>query len=100
ALTFTSAGFTYYVFNKNGIDLKDKLASKQALVGTKVLKSQLQKGDLLFFSTNDGGANITQTGIYLGNNQYISMTTNNVVKQNLSSTWAQKNYVTARRVIK
>ncbi|ODV55898.1 C40 family peptidase [Lysinibacillus fusiformis] len=100
ALTFTSAGFTYYVFNKNGIDLKDKLASKQALVGTKVLKSQLQKGDLLFFSTNDGGANITQTGIYLGNNQYISMTTNNVVKQNLSSTWAQKNYVTARRVLK
>ncbi|MEK5231719.1 NlpC/P60 family protein [Lysinibacillus sp. FSL K6-0232] len=99
-LTFTSAGFTYYVFQKHGINLKEKLASKQALAGTHVQKSQLQKGDLLFFSTDNGRQNITQTGIYLGNNQYISMTTNNIVKQNLTSTWAQKNYVTARRVIK
>lgn len=100
ALTFTSAGFTYYVFKKHGIDLKDKLASKQALVGTRIQKSQLQKGDLLFFSTNNGGQEITQTGIYIGNNQYISMTTNNIVKQNMSSTWAQKNFVAARRVLK
>ncbi|WP_231630070.1 C40 family peptidase [Lysinibacillus sp. ZYM-1] len=100
ALTFTSAGFTYYVFKKNGIDLKNKLASKQALVGTRVQKAQLQKGDLLFFSTNNSGQEITQTGIYLGSNQYISMTNNNVVKQNLSSAWAQKNFVTARRVLK
>ncbi|MEY9971447.1 cell wall-associated NlpC family hydrolase [Lysinibacillus sp. RC46] len=99
SLTFTSAGFTYYVFKQHGIDLKDKLASRQALVGTKVEKAQLQKGDLIFFSTNNGGKDITQTGIYLGNNQFISMTSNNVVKQSLTSTWANQNYVTARRVL-
>ncbi len=100
SLTFTSAGFTYYVFKQHGIDLKDKLASRQALVGTKVEKTQLQKGDLIFFSTNNGGIDIKQTGIYLGNNQFISMTTNHVVTQSLTSTWANQNYVTARRVLK
>lgn len=99
SLTFTSAGFTYYVYKQHGIDLKDKLASRQALVGTAVQKDQLQKGDLLFFSTNNGGEKIAQTGIYLSNNQYISMTTTNVVKQNLTSTWSKQNYVTARRVL-
>jgi len=64
-----------------------------------VEKAQLQKGDLIFFSTNNGGKDITQTGIYLGNNQFISMTSNNVVKQSLTSTWANQNYVTARRVL-
>lgn len=62
------------------MELKNKLANKQALIGRRIQKSQLQKGDLLFFSTNNGGKEITQTGIYLGSNQYINMTTDNVVK--------------------
>ncbi len=43
SLTFTSAGFTYYVFKKHGIDLKDKLASKQALAGKSVQKNSATK---------------------------------------------------------
>ncbi|MEK4229087.1 C40 family peptidase [Solibacillus sp. FSL H8-0538] len=100
SLTFTSASFTYCVFKQHRIDLKDKLASKQALAGKAVLISQLQKGEHIFFSTNNGGKTITETGIYLGNNQYISMTSGNVGKKNLSTTLVQQNYVTARRVIK
>ena len=102
-LTFTSAGFTYYVYKNQGIDLKEKLASKQAQVGTgtAVQKANLQKGDLLFFSTNNGGTNIKETGIYMGNNQYIRLKTNGgVVKESLTSTWAKQNYVSAKRVIK
>ncbi|WHT47206.1 NlpC/P60 family protein [Sporosarcina thermotolerans] len=99
-LTFTGAGFTYYVYKQHGIDLKYKLAAQQAQVGKSVLKSNLQKGDLLFFSTDNKGTRITQTGIYMGNNQFISLsTTGKVEKQSLSSTWASKNYVQARRVI-
>ena len=101
SLTFTSAGFTYYVYKKQGIDLKQKLASKQAQVGTAVSKTNLQKGDLLFFSTNNGRTQITQTGIYLGNNEYLSLTTKGkVIKDNLNSTFAKQNYVSARRVLK
>lgn len=100
-LTFTSAGFTYYVFKEHGIDLKDKLASGQAQAGTAVSKANLQKGDLLFFSTNNGGTKITQTGIYVGNNEYLSLTTKGIVmKDKLDSTFAKQNYVSARRVLK
>lgn len=100
-LTFTSAGFTYYVYKNQGIDLKEKMASSQAQAGTAVQKANIQKGDLLFFSTNNGASKITQTGIYMGNNQFISLTTEgNVIKESLNSTWANQNYVTARRVIK
>ncbi|WP_332651472.1 C40 family peptidase [Lysinibacillus sp. 54212] len=98
-LTFTSAGFTYYVFNKHGINLKSKLASSQATVGTAVQKANLQKGDILYFSINNGGKDIKQTGIYIGGNQFITLpTSGTAVKQSLSSTWATKNYVSARRV--
>lgn len=100
-LTFTSAGFTYYVFKKQGLDLKEKLASRQAQAGTAVSKANLQKGDLLFFSIDNGGTNIKQTGIYLGNNEYLSLTTKgSVIKDNLNSTFAKQNYVSARRVLK
>ena len=98
SLTFTSAGFTYYVFNQQGIDLKSKIASQQAQVGNAVQKSNLQKGDLIFFT--NGGSKITETAIYIGANQYIRLKTNgSVVKENLNSTWANKNYKTARRVL-
>ncbi|MBS4216932.1 C40 family peptidase [Bacillus sp. FJAT-49711] len=99
-LTFTGAGFTYYVFKQFGIDLKSKLASQQAQVGKAVQKANLQKGDLIYFSTNNKRTTVTQTGIYIGGNQYIALSTNGqVVKDSLSSTWAVKNYVTARRAL-
>ncbi|MEZ7173115.1 C40 family peptidase [Sporosarcina sp. OR05] len=100
SLTFTGAGFTYYVYKKQGIDLTYKMASQQAKVGTAVAKSNLQKGDVLFFSTDNKRTRITQTGIYMGGNQFISLSTSGtVVKQSLSSTWAKLNYVQARRVL-
>lgn len=98
SLSFTSAGFTYYVFNKQGVNLKSKVASQQALVGNAVQKSNLKKGDLIFFT--NGGSKITESAIYIGSNQYIRLKTNGgVVKESLNSTWANKNYKTARRVL-
>ncbi|WP_233711477.1 C40 family peptidase [Lederbergia citrisecunda] len=100
SLTFTGAGFTFYVFKQYGIDLKSKLASQQAQVGKAVSKSHLHKGDLVFFSTDNNGKNINQAGIYIGGNQYIALSTNGqVVKDSLSTDWAVKNFVTARQVL-
>lgn len=99
-LTFTGAGFTYYVYNQQGIDLKSKIASQQSQIGTAVAKSNLKKGDLLFFSLDNKRTRINQTGIYIGGNQFISLsTTGKVVTQSLSSTWATQNFVKASRVL-
>ncbi len=99
-LTFTGAGFTYYVFKQYGIDLKSKIANSQAQLGQAVEKAKLQKGDLLFFSRDNSGSKITQPGIYIGGNEFIYLSTSGgVVKESLTSSWATKNYVTARRVL-
>ena len=99
-LTFTGAGFTYYVYSKQGIDLKSKLASQQAKIGTAVQKSNLQKGDLLFFSLDNKKTSIKQTGIYIGDNQFVMLSTSGqVMKQSLSSKWATENFVKAQRVL-
>ncbi|MCG7345205.1 NlpC/P60 family protein [Sporosarcina sp. ACRSL] len=99
-LTFTGAGFTYYVYKENGIDLKSKLASQQSEIGSTVSKSNLKKGDLLFFSLDNKATLIKQTGIYIGDNQFISLSTSGkVVKQSLSSKWATQNFVKAQRVL-
>ncbi|EKN66653.1 peptidoglycan hydrolase [Neobacillus bataviensis LMG 21833] len=99
-LEFTGAGFTYYVYKNFGVDLNSKLASRQSLEGQAVQKADLQKGDLLFFSTDNKGTNITQPAIYIGDNQFIYLSTKgSVVKDNLDSIWAKQNYVTASRVL-
>ena len=99
-LTFTGAGFTYYIYKNQGIDLKYKVASQQAKIGKAVQKANLQKGDLIFFSTDNKGVRITQSGIYIGGNQFISLSTaGSVVKESLNTVWAKNNYVTARRAL-
>ena len=100
SLTFTGAGFTYYVYKNQGIDLKNKIANQQAQIGKAVQKTNLQKGDLLLFSTDNQRTKITQSGIYIGGNQFISLSTSgSVMKESLDSDWAKKNYVSARRVL-
>ncbi|WP_017753907.1 C40 family peptidase [Calidifontibacillus oryziterrae] len=99
-LTFTAGGFTRYVYKQNGVDLRLALQSYQATLGQAVQKENLQKGDLVFFSNNNSGTTIADVGIYVGNNQYIHLTPkNDVVKESMTTDWATKNYVTARRVL-
>ena len=99
-LTFTPGGFTRYVYNQHGINLKSTLASYQATLGQAVEKTNLQKGDLIFFSSNNLGTSITNVGIYVGDNQFIHLIRGKgTIKENLNSDWATQNYVTARRVL-
>jgi cell wall-associated NlpC family hydrolase len=98
-LTFTGAGFVYYVFEQNGVDLKSKIASQQAQLGVAITKSNLQPGDLIYFSLDGKGTKITDAGIYVGNNEFVHLSTKNgVMKESLNTTWAQQNYVTARHM--
>lgn len=100
-LSFNSSGLAYYVFKQNGIDLQDKTAAGQATKGQAVSKSQLEKGDLVFFSNSSSNGKIVNTAIYVGNNEVIMSAGKSVgvVKRNLDRSWYQENYVTARRVI-
>ena len=66
---FDCSGFVHYVFAHSlGIDLPDDSAS-QYTAGSKVARSDMQTGDLVFFHIH--GKRISHVGIYLGDGRFI-----------------------------
>ena len=100
--SFDCSGFTYYVFkNKAGIILP-RTSSAQSKYGKAVSKSNLRAGDLVFFDTN--GANngqVSHVGLYIGNGQMIhaSYSQKKIVIDNFNSSYYQRTFVNARRVL-
>lgn len=95
-------GYVYYVFLQNGIDLGTLNNNLQSELGEYVAKSDLQKGDLVFFDANKTDQNpTTHVGIYYGNNKIIHMASEelDIVISDLSGSYYTKNYYTSRRVI-
>lgn len=99
---FDCSGFTQYTFEKFGINL-NRVAADQANQGVEVSKEELLPGDLVFSDTDGGNNNITHVGIYIGDGLFINAasgsTTGKVVISDLNSSYWQKTYMVARRVI-
>ncbi|WP_143083224.1 C40 family peptidase [Alteribacillus iranensis] len=94
---FDCSGFIQYTFKKAGEELP-RTAAEQYGVGKSVSKSDLRKGDLVFFSHGSG---IQHNGIYIGNGQFIhSSTSKGVIISQLDDPyyWGDR-YVGAKRVI-
>jgi cell wall-associated NlpC family hydrolase len=100
-LIFDCSSFTQYVFAKHGVDLKWG-TRYQKNAGKYVSKANLQKGDLVFFSSSSKSSSITHVGIYIGNGQFIHILDVSGSDVHISSLksgkWADR-YVTARRVL-
>lgn len=102
--SFDCSGLTKYIYGKVGITL-NRVSTDQATQGIKVSKSNLQAGDLLFFSginARSSSAKISHVGIYIGNGKFIHAANSNrgVVTDELDSAYYLTHYVTARRVIR
>jgi murein DD-endopeptidase / murein LD-carboxypeptidase len=98
--TFDCSSFTQYVFKKVGISLP-RASAEQSKKGTFVSRSNLQKGDLVFFSTSKSKGKVAHVGIYAGNGKILHTYGAGGVKySSLSSSWWSSHYVTARRVIR
>lgn len=99
---FDCSGFTSYVFSHFGIKL-ERVSTDQATQGTKVKKSQLQPGDLVFFDTNGGSNRVNHAGIYIGGGQFIhassGRSTKRVTISGLNEGFYENAFMTARRVI-
>ncbi|WP_146817195.1 NlpC/P60 family protein, partial [Halobacillus faecis] len=96
---FDSSGFVQYVFNEVlGFELP-RTVSEQAALGQAVMKENLQEGDLVFFS-KDEGSGLTHVAIYAGDDQIIHPTVSQGVvvgEMEGSSYWGPR-YTEARRV--
>lgn len=96
--SFDCSGLTRYVYQNFGYSLA-RTAAGQAGMGKNVNKSELQLGDLVFFS--QGTKEIGHVGIYVGGNSFIHAANpqKGVVITPLSNSYYIKNYVTARRIL-
>ena len=92
---FDCSGFVYYVLKQVGLS-PYRTPSDQYKMGTKVEKSALQVGDLVFF----GSGSITHAGIYAGGGQFIHApnSRSNVSYSDLTSGYWAQNYYGACRV--
>lgn len=98
---FSCATFLMYIFEKNGVDLATYNEDYMMKQGTYVPRSQLQKGDLLFFDSR-GGSVPNHVAMYIGNNKVIHMADpkQNIVISDLNSKpYYKDSYIQARRVL-
>ena len=95
---FDCSGLVKNLFEKFNLTLP-RSSSEQYKQGEKVAKEDLQKGDLLFFSS--GGKTPTHVGIYIGDNQFLHAASQakKVIISDLSKTWYGLRYLGARRIM-
>ncbi len=94
---FDCSGYIRYVYGNFGISLP-RTSAEQFGVGTAVSKSNLKKGDLVFFA-NTYKPGISHTGIYIGNGNVISAESQGISISNINTNpyWAPK-YAGAKRL--
>ncbi|WP_113930689.1 C40 family peptidase [Bacillus sp. P14.5] len=91
---FDCSGFVTYVYSNYGVDLP-RTSAGQYDSGTAINASELEKGDLVFFSTYNPGP--SHTGIYLGDNEFIHAGNSGVEVSGLGEHYWKDRYIGARR---
>lgn len=98
--SFDCSGFTSYVYrNAAGISIP-RTSGAQSGYGQTVSKSNLQVGDLVFFSTNGTGS-VSHVGIYVGGGKMIHSPSSGktVSVTSINSSYYTSKFVTAKRVL-
>lgn len=80
------SGWIQAIYKKFGVDLP-RTSKEQAKTGTPVKFTELQLGDLMFFSTR-ADKTITHVGLYMGNDLFIS-NLNEIKDVEILSTWGK-----------
>lgn len=96
---FDCSGLMWYCFKNAAGKNLPRTSREQSKVGTKVNKSNLQPGDMVFFNTS--GSGVSHVGLYIGDGYMIhAPKPGDVVKKvSINSSYYTKKYVTARRVL-
>ena len=93
---FDCSGLTMVVYQLNGLDLP-RSSRQQWQAGRPVTRSELSRGDLVFFATS-GGRRVSHVGIYTGNGKFLHAPRRgrNIKISSLSNTYYRKRYLGAR----
>ncbi|GEK35114.1 C40 family peptidase [Kurthia sibirica] len=83
---FDCSGFTSYVYKNAAGKTIPRTSGAQYAASKKISRSQLQAGDLVFFSA--GGGRVTHVALYAGNGQLLHAAGNSVKYQSLAGYWS------------
>jgi len=97
---FDCSGFTQYMYKHFGISISRTASQQYRDNGVKVSKSELQPGDLVFFSHN-GGVSIAHVGMYIGDGKFVHASTSKtgVIISSLGSTNYTIDWYGAKRIV-
>jgi hypothetical protein len=95
---FDCSGLTQYVYQEFGVELPRRAIS-QSQVGDRITR-RLQRGDLVFFSTDTRKSLVTHVGIYEGRGVMINASKRNGVvrRDDLSEDYWADRFMFARRL--
>jgi hypothetical protein len=93
---FDCSGLTMTVYRLNGLSLP-RSSREQYKAGTPIGRSQLLRGDLVFFATS-GGRQVSHVGIYSGDGKFIHAPKKGkrIRTESLSNSYFRSRYVGAR----
>ena len=93
---FDCSGLTMTVYRLNGLNLP-RVSKEQFKTGTPIPRSQLLRGDLVFFATS-GGRRVSHVGIYAGNGKFIHAPRKGkrIRAESLSKAYFRSRYLGAR----
>jgi cell wall-associated NlpC family hydrolase len=95
---FDCSGFVYFVYHQSENMEIPSYSVDQYKAGKSVAQNDLRFGDLVFFNTT--GRIPSHVGIYIGNNSFAhASSTSGVNIASLKSSYYNKRYVGARRII-
>lgn len=97
------SGFVYRLFESvYGINVGRQSSADLMAKTSRVGKSQLREGDMVFFNINNRrGGRASHVGVYLKNNKFVHATTRNgVIISDLNEPYYKRTYIGAGRVIK
>lgn len=90
------SGFVHITYKERfGVSLP-RTTTRQAQVGTKITRQQLQAGDLVFFKT---GFKVRHVGIYIEDGKFLhASTSNGVMISNINNRYWKKVYWKSMRI--
>ena len=98
---FDCSGFVYYVYKHFGYSLKPGARNQWSILDERISKSELQPGDLVFFSRGGKSSRIFLVGIYIGDGQFVHAANSRkgVIVTDLDDAWYANRYHGAKRAI-
>ena len=94
---FDCSGFLQYIFKQNGI-LIPRLADEQYKLGKLVKTTELDAGDLVFFTTYEAGA--SHCGLYLGGGRFLHTSSSRGVRiDDLDNVYWAPRFYGAKKIV-